>query len=138
MLPLPTAHDLLAEVHDAIADEHVRQVNPPPIGLRIRSLLTRRLPEGEPTRAAIARAMAMSERTLHRRLEAEGTSFQKILDSARRDLAERYMDRKDLSLAEIAFLLGFSDQSSLFRASKRWFGTSPGQRRGQAALKPGS
>ena len=73
--------------------------------------------------------MAMSERTLHRRLEAEGTSFQKILDSARRDLAERYMDRKDLSLAEIAFMLGFSDQSSLFRASKRWFGTSPGQRR---------
>ena len=39
---------------------------------------------------------------------------------------------------EIAFLLGFSDQSSLFRASKRWFGTSPGQRRGQATLKPGS
>ena len=138
MLPLPTAHDLLAEVHDAIADEHVRQVNPPPIGLRIRSLLTRNLPEGEPTRAAIARAMAMSERTLHRRLEAEGMSFQKMLDSARRDLAERYMARKDLSLAEIAFLLGFSDQSSLFRASKRWFGTSPGQRRGQAALKPGS
>jgi AraC-like DNA-binding protein len=129
MLPLPTAHQLLAEVHEAIADEHVRQAGLPPIGLRVRSLLIRSLPEGEPTRAAVATAMAMSERTLHRRLEAEGTSFQKILDSARREMAERYMDRKDLSLAEIAFLLGFSDQSSLFRASKRWFGTSPGQRR---------
>jgi AraC-like DNA-binding protein len=129
MLPLPTAHRLLAEVHDAIADEQVRQAGPPPIGLRLRSLLTRNLPEGEPTRAAVAGAMAMSERTLHRRLEAEGTSFQKILDSVRRELAERYMDRKDLSLAEIAFMLGFGDQSSLFRASKRWFGTSPRQRR---------
>jgi AraC-like DNA-binding protein len=128
MLPLPTAHRLLAEVHNAIADEHVRQAGPPTIGLRLRSLLTRSLSEGEPTRAVAAAAMAMSERTLHRRLAAEGTSFQKILDSARRELAERYMDRKDLSLAEIAFMLGFGDQSSLFRASKRWFGTSPRQR----------
>lgn len=138
MLALPTAHRMLAEVHEAIADEQVRQVSPPPASLRVRSFLTRRLPDGEPTRAAVAAAMAMSERTLHRRLEAEGTSFLKILDNTRRELAERYMDRQDLSLAEIAFLLGFSDQSSLFRASKRWFGTSPGQRRGQTAVKPGS
>jgi len=129
LLPLPTAHRMLAEVHESIADEQVRQVSPPPASLRVRSFLTRRLPDGEPTRSAVAAAMAMSERTLHRRLEAEGTSFLKILDNTRRELAERYMERKDLSLAEIAFLLGFSDQSSLFRASKRWFGTSPGQRR---------
>jgi AraC-like DNA-binding protein len=67
----------------------------------------------------------LSERTLQRRLEAEGTSFQRLVDDTRRELARQYFDQTDTSLADAAYLLGFGDRSSLFRASKRWFGTSP-------------
>jgi AraC-like DNA-binding protein len=70
----------------------------------------------------------MSERTLHRRLEAERTSFQEVLDDTRRELAEQYLSRGEMSLADITYLLGFSDQSSFFRAYRRWFGTSPKRR----------
>jgi AraC-like DNA-binding protein len=128
MWPLPTAHRLLDEIHERIAGEYLQRVNSSSTTHRVRAILTRRLSDGELTRAEVANAMAMSERTLHRRLRAERTCFQQVLDDFRRQLAEQYMNRSDLSLADIAYLLGSSDQSSLFRASKRWFGTSPGRR----------
>jgi AraC-like DNA-binding protein len=127
MLPLPTAHRLLDEIHERVTEEYLQRVNSSPTRHRVRAILIRRLSDGESTRGKVANAMSMSERTLHRRLGVEGTSFQKVLDDTRRELAEQYMNRRDLSLADIAYLLGFSDQSSLFRASKRWFGTSPGR-----------
>ena len=131
-LPLPTAHHVLAEIHERIAAEHLQQVDSSPTRRHVHAVLTRCLSDGDPTRAKVAKAMALSERTLQRRLKAEGTSFQHVLDDTRRELAERYMTRSDLSLADIAYLLGFDDKSSLFRASKRWFGTSPGHRRARS------
>jgi AraC-like DNA-binding protein len=73
----------------------------------------------------------MSERTLQRRLEEEDTSFVQLLDDTRRELAEQYLGRLNLSLAQAAYLLGFADQSSFFRACRRWFDLSPGQYRSQ-------
>jgi AraC-like DNA-binding protein len=73
----------------------------------------------------------MSERTLRRRLVEEATSFLRLLDDTRRELAEQYLGRLDLSLAQAAYLLGFADQSSFFRACRRWFELSPGQYRSQ-------
>jgi AraC-like DNA-binding protein len=125
MLPLPTANRLLDEVHGRIAEEYLQKVISSPMRNRVRGVLTPRLSDGEPTRAKVANAMGMSERTLHRRLEKEGTSFQQVLDDTRRELAEQYMSRSDLSLAEVAYLIGFGDQSSFFRAFRRWFATSP-------------
>lgn len=125
MSPLPTAHPLLAQLHETVAQQHLRRSNQPLASLRVRDMVTQRLQGGGPTRAEVAGAMAMSERTLHRRLDEEGTSFQRILEAVRRERAEQYLQRHDLSLAEIAYLLGFNDQGSLFRASRRWFGTSP-------------
>ena len=87
------------------------------------------LPDGEPRRDQVARELSMSERTLQRRLEQESTSFHQLLDETRRALAERQLGRLHLSLAEAAYLLGFADQSSFFRACKRWFGVPPGQYR---------
>ena len=136
MLPLPTAQPALAQLHEKVAEERVRLANPPSTSHRVRGIVSPRLPGGGPTRAEVAAGLAVSERTLHRRLEKEGTSFQRILDGARRELAERYLARGDLSLAEIAYLLGFNDQGSLFRASKRWFGTSPRQGRPRGATLP--
>ena len=71
----------------------------------------------------------MSERTLQRRLEAEATSFAELLDNTRRELAGQYLSRLHLSLAQAAYLLGFADQSSFFRACRRWFDLSPGRYR---------
>ena len=73
----------------------------------------------------VARELHMSPRTLTRRLESKGTQLQKLLDETRRGLAERYFSNPDNSLSEVAFLLGFAQQSSLTRASNRWFGMSP-------------
>jgi AraC-like DNA-binding protein len=123
--PLPTAHPLLAEVHERIASEHLQRLDHAQISSRTRAAIIRCLPDGEPRRTEIARALEMSERTLQRRLEAEGTSFQRLLDDTRRELAQQYLGQTDVSLADATCLLGFGDQSSFFRASKRWFGTSP-------------
>ena len=67
----------------------------------------------------------MSPRTLTRRLESKGTQLQQIIDDTRRALAERYFADPENSLSEVAFLLGFAQQSSLTRASNRWFGLPP-------------
>jgi AraC-like DNA-binding protein len=73
----------------------------------------------------------MSERTLQRRLEQEATSFVHLLDDTRRELAEQYLGRLHLSLAQTAYLLGFADQSIFFAPAGRWFDLSPGQYRSQ-------
>ncbi|SIS79491.1 transcriptional regulator, AraC family [Roseivivax lentus] len=83
------------------------------------------LSAGPPRAAAIAREMGMSERTFHRRLSHEGLSFQRVLEKARRRLAEGLLVQSDHSIAEIAFLTGFSEQSSFTRAFKRWSEVTP-------------
>src|SRR5215475_14706877 len=123
--PLPTAHPLLAEVHERLASEHLQRLDHAQTSSRTRAAIVRCLPGGEPRRTEIASALEMSERTLQRRLEAEGTSFQRLLDDIRRELAQQYLGQTDLSLADACYLLGFGNLSSFFRASKRWFGTSP-------------
>src|SRR6516225_4921408 len=122
--PLPTAHPLLADVHERVASEHLRRLDLAHVSSRARAAIIRHLPEGEPRRAEIANKLEMSERTLQRRLEAEGTSFQHLLDVTRRELAQQYLGQTDTSLCDATYLLGFSNQSSFFRACKRWFGTS--------------
>ena len=77
----------------------------------------------------------MSERTLQRRLEEEATSYVQLLDDTRRELADQYLGRLHLSLAQAAYLLGFAEQRSFFRACRRWFQLSPGQYRSQLRLQ---
>jgi AraC-like DNA-binding protein len=67
----------------------------------------------------------MSGRTLQRRLSARGYSFQALVDESRRELAERLLKETGYPLAEIAFLIGFSEQSAFNRAFKRWAGQTP-------------
>ena len=129
--PLPTSNPVLAELHERFAGEYLRNFDHAQTSHRAREAIIRRLPDGEPRRDAIARELCLSERTLQRRLEAEATSFAELLDDTRRELAEQYLSRLHLSLAQAAYLLGFVDQSSFFRACKRWFELSPGQYRNQ-------
>jgi AraC-like DNA-binding protein len=135
---LPTSNPLLAELHERFAGDYLRQFDHAQTSYRVREVIVRRLPDGEPRRDQIAGELCMSQRTLQRRLETEATSFVQLLDDTRRELAEQYLGRLNLSLAQAAYLLGFADQRSFFRACKRWFKLSPGQYRHQLSqLVPG-
>lgn len=96
-------------------------------GLRgqVQGAIAAALSEGAPRMGEVARALAMSERTLQRRLGEEGLSFQALYDAARRELAEGLLVQSNYSLAEIAFLTGFSEQSAFSRAFKRWTARTP-------------
>ena len=135
-LPLPTSNPMLAELHERFALEHLQHFDHARTSYRAREVIIRRLPDGEPRRDHVAAELCMSERTLQRRLEQEATSFLQLLDDTRRELAEQYLGRLHLSLAQAAYLLGFADQSSFFRACKRWFEISPGQYRSQLLRAP--
>ena len=128
---LPASNPVLAELHERYAGDYLRHFDHAQVSYRAREVIIRRLPDGEPRRDQVASELAMSERTLQRRLEEEATSFVQLMDDTRRELAEQYLGRLHLSLAQAAYLLGFADQSSFFRACKRWFDVSPGQYRSQ-------
>jgi AraC-like DNA-binding protein len=128
---LPTFNPQLAEMHERFAGEYLRHFDQKQISYRVREAIIKKLPDGEPRRDEVAGELRMSERTLQRRLEEEETSFLQLLDDTRRELADQYLGRLHLSLGQAAYLLGFSDQSSFFRACRRWFNLSPGQYRSQ-------
>lgn len=92
---------------------------------RVKIQLAQALSEGVPTITDIASKLAMSARTLQRKLSDQGLSFQSLVDDARRELAEQLLASTKHSLAEVAFLTGFSEQSSFNRAFKRWAGQTP-------------
>ena len=93
--------------------------------------LTPALSNGVPQAADIARDMGMSERTLYRRLAEEGLTFRGVLTEAQSSLAQELLRDSASSIAEIAFLTGFSEQSTFSRAFKRWVGQAPAQFRQQ-------
>ena len=109
----------------------MRQFDHAQTSFRAREVILKRLPDGEPRRDQVAAELHMSERTLQRRLVEEATSFLQLLDDTRRELAEQYLGRLHLSLAQAAYLLGFADQSRFSRACTQWFELSPGQYRSQ-------
>jgi AraC-like DNA-binding protein len=116
----------LASYLDAYARDVISRL-PDDGGLiaQVERAVTTGLPRGVPEIEQIAAQLATSPRTLQRRLGDEGTTFQAIVDRARRRLAERYLEDDHLSLAEIGFLVGFADPSNFHRAFKRWSGETP-------------
>lgn len=137
-VPFPTFNPLLVELHDRYAGEYLDRLDHTKISHKIRDLVVRHLPDGDPMRADIARAVCMSERTLQRRLQEEGTSYQQLVDDTRHELAQRYLGQSQLSLSQAAYLLGFAEQSAFFRACKRWFDMSPNQYRHHVGKNGGS
>ena len=73
----------------------------------------------------VARRLAMSERTLHRRLSERGLTFKSLVDSTRRHVAENLLRDSRYTATEVAFLTGFSEQSAFTRAFRRWAGQTP-------------
>ena len=118
----------LAEVLERYAADRLeRAPRSGGIADRVSHALTADLRGGDPTAAGLAARLKMSVRTLNRLLADEGTSYRELLDARRRDIATRYLAGNDVSIAEVAFLLGFSELSSFHRAFKRWTGQTPGE-----------
>jgi len=87
--------------------------------------------EGEyPGLSEMAKALHMSERTLNRKLKAQGTSYQMLLDDVRQELAVWYLRQSEMSVEAIAERLGYRDTSNFSRTCKRWFGVTPREIRG--------
>ncbi|MGQ0529195.1 MAG: AraC family transcriptional regulator [Panacagrimonas sp.] len=93
--------------------------------------------EGEISLERVASALHTSPRTLHRRLDTLGLGFRKLRDDTRRRLAEQHLADPGMSLAEIALLLGYSEQSAFTRAFGKWTGTTPLQARRAAQIQSG-
>ncbi|MNL38224.1 HTH-type transcriptional regulator VirS [compost metagenome] len=91
----------------------------------VQRLLRNLLPCGRATVEYIANVIKLSPRSLQRHLAQAGTSFQQILDQTRQAMTVRYLKESDLTLIQIAGILGYSDQSAFTRAFQRWYGVSP-------------
>jgi len=95
----------------------------------VRAAVSRALHGGPPTLARTARELHASPRTIQRKLRERGTSHTEIVDTVRREIAERLVVEKRMSITEIAFLLRFADLSGFRRMYKRWTGVSPARAR---------
>lgn len=98
----------------------------PGFAQRVQEAVPELLPKGEAGADQVAKTLGTSARTLHRRLTEEGTTFRELSDELRHHLALGYLYEKDLSLSEIAFILGFSNPNAFHKAFKRWTGTTAG------------
>ena len=107
----------------------------PALVMQARAAIAQALSEGAPKMAEIASGLGLSARSFHRRLSEHGMSFQSLTEETRRDLAEGLLRDERHSLAEIAFLTGFSEQSAFTRAFKRWVGTTPATYRKDISLR---
>lgn len=133
--PVATADPhLLAILVPAAEELRLRPPSHPRLAEQVRRALRLALSPDDAQLEAVAKRLSMTARSLQRGLKAEGHSFQALRDQVRREQADRFLGQ-GLTLAEISFLLGFSEPSAFFRAFKRWTGLTPLERR--AHLIPG-
>lgn len=118
----PHLHQLLRRLRSS---ESVRAPEPETLQLRVEKAIAARLRYGTVSIDAIARDLGTSARTLTRKLADERMSFSGILDGVRASLAVRYMRNGELTMAQLAWLLGYREPSTLVRAFKRWTGKKP-------------
>jgi AraC-like DNA-binding protein len=114
--------DLLTPALDQALAERQR---PHTFSETVRWLLAHQLSGGRPDIPAVARELGVSERTLQRRLGSEGNSFQLLLNAVRQERARELLANSALDIDEVAFMLGYGDQSSFFRAFRQWEGETP-------------
>ena len=129
--PIPSRNPALFALHEQVMQERLAALGQAGTSCRVSEEIVRRLHRGEPRREDVAASLALADRTLQRRLHAENTSFQQLLDEARRELARKYLADSRYTLGEVAHQLGFGDSSNFFRAARRWFGVPPGRYREQ-------
>jgi AraC-like DNA-binding protein len=134
MYPVLQQHaERLLQERNAREDERERHG----IVAEVRAAVIRNLANDRVRLAGIAAELGLSPRTLQRKLADAGASFQQVLDAARHALAQDYLRQRGLSLADIAFLLGYQEQSAFTHAFREWSGMNPGAWRERALAGPG-
>jgi len=130
-MSLPRADAQLGVFLRTLANDALARRPPVSALERVRELIGEELQRGVPELSTIAKRLAVSERTLRRRLAEQSTSFRDLLDDTRAALAREYVRDRRMQLSEVAFMLGFSEPSAFHRAFRRWTGVTPAEWRGQ-------
>jgi len=115
---------LLRYAEEALADRPQERAS---LRSAVERVLPQLLPHAKASASNVAQKLALSKRTLSRKLHDEGVAFAEILDETRAALAKRYLAERDLPVSEIAWLLGYGEVSSFTHAFKRWTGMTPRQ-----------
>jgi AraC-like DNA-binding protein len=130
--------DLWAVIAPQLDAELSRALASDAIGEQVKGMLKQLLPRGRPGIEEVARELRVSSRTLQRRLADAGATFQQLMQEARRELARHYLLHSKMELNETAYLLGYEDAHSFFRAFHDWEGSPPGEWRARHARSAGS
>ncbi len=130
-LDYPQAH-VATRLYDGVAEEFARIFShdastSDPFSLSLHAAIREVLPKGDCSIEQIARTLAISRRTLQRRLSERGTNFQQLVQGIKSDLACKYLRDERLSVIQIAFLLGYGDHSTFSAAFKSWNAMSPSE-----------
>src|SRR5574341_611265 len=130
--------DLWAIVAPQLDAELLEALGSPGTAEQVKGILKRLLAGRRPGIEDVARELRMSPRTLQRKLAEDGATFQQLMQEARRALARHYLVNSSLELNETAYLLGYEDAHSFFRAFHDWEGSPPGEWRARHARSPRS
>lgn len=137
-IPIPSADGSVFSILRQLAQDRLARYRRPTDSEfidELRERLRKQLKSGRSSLTDLAVEMRLSSRTLQRRLARANASFAGLLGDIRREEAKRYLRDESMPLSEVAFLLGFSEQSSFNHAFQEWFGTTPGKWRAQPHLR---
>jgi len=134
---LPTSSPELAHANEKVILDYLARLDRTRVAPQLKAKLVDALPSGTPEVEHLASALNMSLRSLQRKLQEEGTSYNTLLDETRRELAACYIDDRQLSISEISYLLGFSEPANFTRAFRRWTGKAPSSFREQRYANAG-
>jgi AraC-like DNA-binding protein len=124
-VPIQSSDSTLCATLQRQADELMARESVRGFKASVRAALVTELRGGDPSAERVAAALGVHPKTLTRRLRAEGSTFQRLREELRLQLAERYLRQPGLSVEEVAFLLGYSERSAFHRAFRRWTGRAP-------------
>jgi AraC-like DNA-binding protein len=130
---LPTGNRDVAALHDRVLVEQLARLDKKDVMARFRASVLERMTSGDLSEENLARDLHMSRRSLQRRLAEAEATYQSLVEETRREMALRYLADPDKSATDIAFLLGYSQQSAFTRAFRRWTGKSPSAYRSSKA-----
>jgi AraC-like DNA-binding protein len=128
---LLTGNETLAITNQNIANDYLTQLLKGDIELSASHLISQHLPTAKVNEQWLAEQLHMTIRTLRRKLSTHQTSFRQLINQTRKELAANYIRAGKISLIEVAYLLGFSDQANFSRAFKRWYDCSPTEYKAQ-------
>jgi len=122
---LSSANKEIALMHDEMLMKYLVEIKKGDIVQQVQSIILDNLPDGQVSDKLVASKLNLSERSLQRRLKEHKTTFRFLLDGMREMVAKQYIKNPVNRMSDIAFLIGFSEQSAFSRAFKKWTGKSP-------------